>query len=64
VPAAVRARINADVQQALAEPDIKARFDTFAFENIGWSPEEIERQAAAKSKTYAELVRRKNISLD
>jgi tripartite-type tricarboxylate transporter receptor subunit TctC len=64
VPAAVRARINADVQQALGEPDIKARFDTFAFENIGWSPEEIERQAAAKSKVYAELVRRKNISLD
>jgi tripartite-type tricarboxylate transporter receptor subunit TctC len=64
VPAAVRARINADVQQALAEPDIKARFDTFAFENIGWSPEEIERQAAAKSRIYAELVRRKNISLD
>jgi len=64
LPAAVRARINADVQQALAEPDIKARFDTFAFENLGWSPEEIERQAAAKSRTYAELVRRKNISLD
>ena len=64
LPAAVRARINADVQQALAEPDTKARFDTFAFENLGWSPEEIERQAAAKSRTYAELVRRKNISLD
>ena len=64
LPAAVRARINADVQQALAEPDVKARFDTFAFENIGWSPDEIERQAAAKSKTYAELVRRKNISLE
>jgi tripartite-type tricarboxylate transporter receptor subunit TctC len=64
LPAAVRARINADVQQALAEPDVKARFDTFAFENIGWSPDEIERQAAAKSRTYAELVRRKNISLE
>ena len=64
LPAAVRARINADVQQALAEPDVKARFDTFAFENIGWSPDEIERQAAAKSKTYAELVKRKNISLE
>jgi len=64
LPPALRARINADVQQALAEPDVKARFETFAFESIGWSPEEIERQAAAKSKTYAELVRRKNISLE
>ncbi|MGM9486242.1 Bug family tripartite tricarboxylate transporter substrate binding protein [Ideonella sp. YS5] len=64
LPAAVRTRINADVQLALSEPDIKARFDTFAFESLGWSPEEIERQATAKSRTYAELVRRKNISLD
>ena len=43
---------------------MKARFDTFAFENIRWSPEEIDRQAAAKSRTYAELVKRKNISLE
>ncbi len=48
----------------LAEPDVKARFDAFAFEGPGWSPDEIERQAAAKSKVYGELVRRKNISLE
>jgi tripartite-type tricarboxylate transporter receptor subunit TctC len=64
LPADVRAKINADVQKALAEPDIKSRFDTFAFETLNWSPEEIERQAAAKSRTYAELVRRKSISLE
>lgn len=64
LPADVGAKVNADVQKALAEADVKARFDTFAFENLGWSPEEIERQAAAKSRVYAELVRRKNISLD
>ena len=62
--AAVRDKVNADVQKALAEPDVKARFDTFAFENIAWSPAEIERQAGAKAKVYAELVQRKNISLD
>ena len=64
LPAAVRERIDADVRQALAEPDIKARFDTFSFENVGWAPDEIERQAAAKAQVYADLVRRKNISLD
>jgi tripartite-type tricarboxylate transporter receptor subunit TctC len=64
LPAAVRDKINADVQKALAEPDVKARFDTFAFENIAWSPAEIERQAAVKAKIYSELVQRKNISLD
>lgn len=64
VPAAVRERINADVAKALAEPDIRSRFDTFAFETLNWSPAEIERQAAAKSRTYGELIRRKNISLE
>jgi len=64
MPADVRSKIDADVRKALAEPDIKARFDTFAFENIGWAPDEIERQAAAKSKVYADLVKRKSISLE
>lgn len=64
LPAALRERINADVQKALAEPDVKARYETFAFENLGWSPAEIERQAAIKARTYGELVSRKNITLE
>jgi tripartite-type tricarboxylate transporter receptor subunit TctC len=64
LPAAVRDRINADVQKVLADPEVKARFDTFAFETINWSPAEIERQAGLKSKVYGELVQRKNISLE
>lgn len=64
LPAAVRNKVNADVARAVAEPDIQARFNTFAFETLNWSPEEIERQAAAKSKTYAELVKRKSITLE
>jgi tripartite-type tricarboxylate transporter receptor subunit TctC len=64
LPAAVRDRIHADVNKAVAEPDVKARFDTFAFEAPGWTPAEIEKQAAAKSRTYGELVARKSISLE
>lgn len=64
VPAAVRSRINADVAKAVAEPDVRARFDTFAFEPLAWSPEEIGRQAQAKSRVYEALVQRKNISLE
>ena len=64
VPAAVKAKINADVAKVIADPEIRARFDTFAFEPLAWSPEEIERQAEIKSKTYGELVRRGNISLE
>ncbi|WP_298235250.1 tripartite tricarboxylate transporter substrate binding protein [uncultured Azohydromonas sp.] len=64
LPAAVRDKINADVAKAVAEPDVQARFNTFAFETLNWSPEEIGRQAAVKSKIYGELTRRKNISLE
>jgi tripartite-type tricarboxylate transporter receptor subunit TctC len=64
LPAAVRDKIHADVAKAVAEPDVQARFNTFAFETLNWSPDEIGRQAAAKSKIYGELAQRKNISLD
>lgn len=64
LPAEVRAKVDADVQKALAEADVKSRFDSFAFETLGWSAQEIERQAQQKSRTYAELVKRKNISLE
>lgn len=64
VPAALQAKINADVAKVIADPEIRARFDTFAFEPLAWSPQEIARQAEIKSKVYGELVRRGNISLE
>ncbi|MES2185200.1 MAG: tripartite tricarboxylate transporter substrate binding protein [Pseudomonadota bacterium] len=64
LPPAIAAKINADVAKAIAEPDIRARFDTFAFEPLAWSPDEIRRQAETKSQLYGELVRRGNISLE
>jgi tripartite-type tricarboxylate transporter receptor subunit TctC len=60
----VKAKIHADVLKVLADPDVKSKFDTFAFETITWSPEEIRQNAQAKGKVYEELVKRKNISLD
>lgn len=60
----VQEKINADVQKVLADPEVKARFNTFAFETISWSPEEIRKNAEVKSKVYGELTKRKNISLD
>ena len=64
LPAPVRAKINADMARVLADPEIKARFDTFAFEPISWSPEEIARAAEAKSRLYEGLVKKANISLE
>ena len=61
---ALRDRLNAELRKALADPEIQSRFATFAFEPLGWTPAEVEAQAAAKSRSYGELVRRKNISLE
>jgi tripartite-type tricarboxylate transporter receptor subunit TctC len=60
----VKAKINADVLKVLGDPEVKARFNTFAFETITWSPEEIRKNADIKSKIYEQLIKRKNISLD
>jgi len=60
----VKKKINADVAKVIADPEIKARFDTFAFEALTWSPEEIARQSEIKSKVYGDLVKRGNISLE
>lgn len=64
IAADVKAKIHADVLKVLADPDVKAKFDTFAFETITWSPDQIRQNAEAKGKIYQELVKRKNISLD
>ena len=64
LPAAVRNKVNADVAKVLTDPEIRSRFDTFAFEPISWSPEEISRNAEAKSKVYEVLVKKANINLD
>ncbi len=64
IAADVKAKIHADVLKVLADPDVKSKFDAFAFETITWSPEQIRLNALAKGKVYEELVRRKSISLD
>ena len=61
---ALRTKINADMAKVLTDSELKARFDTFAFEPIAWSPEEIGRNAEAKSKVYEQLVKKASISLE
>jgi len=60
----VKAKINADVLKVLTDPEVKARYNTFAFETLTWSADDIRKNAEAKSKIYDQLVKRKNISLD
>lgn len=64
LPVAVRNKINADMAKVLTDAELKSRFDTFAFEPISWTPEEITRNTETKSKVYEQLVKKANISLD
>ncbi len=64
MPAALRSKINADVAKVIADSEIRSRFDTFAFEPVTWSPDEIVRNTEAKSRVYEALVKKANISLD
>jgi len=60
----VQEKIHADVLKMLADPEVKARYNTFAFEAITWSAEDIRKNADLKGKVYGKLVARKNISLE
>ncbi|MBU4610468.1 tripartite tricarboxylate transporter substrate binding protein [Achromobacter sp. GG226] len=64
VPADIAARINASVAKAVADPEIQARYKTFAFETLNWSPEDIRKQAQVKYDQYGELVTKAGISLE
>jgi len=64
IPKEVQEKIHADVLKVLADPEVKVRFNSFAFETIIWSADEIRKNAEVKSKVYEKLVSRKNISLE
>ncbi|MCR6480971.1 tripartite tricarboxylate transporter substrate binding protein [Variovorax sp. ZS18.2.2] len=61
---AIQEKISADVAQALADSEVRARFSTFAYEPLAWSPKEIKQNALIKFKAYGELVHAGNIRLE
>lgn len=64
LPPQIGQKIGAAVAQAIAEPDIRARFDNFVFEAITWTPEDVRRQVDARAALYEKLVARGNITLE
>ncbi|HEX5388482.1 MAG TPA: tripartite tricarboxylate transporter substrate binding protein [Burkholderiaceae bacterium] len=63
-PTNVRAKLHEDVLKVLADPDVKERFNSFAFEPLNWSVDEILRQAEIKSSRYQTLITKAKITLD
>lgn len=64
VPTAILAKLNADVIRAMGDPDVQKQYNTFAFEALTWSGDEIRQEVQSRSRLYEQLVRRGNISLD
>ncbi len=64
LPKAVAEKIRKDVEDALAEPDIKDRYATFGYEVFPATPAQFQAFIASESAKYADVVKRAKVSLD
>ncbi len=63
-PAAIVARLNAEVTKILAQPDMKARFDGLALELIPGASDEVSKYTQREQARWARLIRDKGIRLE
>jgi len=63
-PANRIARINADVQSVLAQPEIRASLENASLEPVAQSAAWLANEMRQESAKYADIVRRTRISLD
>jgi tripartite-type tricarboxylate transporter receptor subunit TctC len=64
VPKAVADKIQRDIEKALAEPDFKEKFNSFAYEPFPQTREQFAAYTTAESARYAEIIRKTRASLD
>jgi tripartite-type tricarboxylate transporter receptor subunit TctC len=53
----VIAKLNQEINALLAEPEVKARFDSLALEGAGGPPEVLDRHLVTKMQKYAAIVK-------
>ena len=63
-PRAIIQRLNAEVSKALAEPEVKERFNTLGYEIAGSSPEQFGEWLRAESVKWGKVIRDNNITAD
>jgi len=63
-PAAVVARINADVNAALHDPAVKALFDAQGLSAVGGTADDFKRLLDADAKRWGAIIRKAGITLD
>jgi tripartite-type tricarboxylate transporter receptor subunit TctC len=64
LPKPVADKIQKDVNEALADPDIKARYATFGYEPFPATHEQFNAFVASESAKYADVIKRAKVALD
>jgi tripartite-type tricarboxylate transporter receptor subunit TctC len=63
-PPAIVSRLHADLVEALASADVKAKLATLGLDPLGNTPEEFQRMIAAESRKWSDIVRKASIKAD
>jgi tripartite-type tricarboxylate transporter receptor subunit TctC len=64
LPPALLARLNAELNKALASAPVKARMADFGMESLAGTPESFVRLARAESQRWGKLIKQEGIHLD
>lgn len=64
LPKAVAEKIRRDIEKALAEPDVKEKFASFAYEAFPQTPEQFGQYIVSESARYSEIIKKAKVSLD
>jgi tripartite-type tricarboxylate transporter receptor subunit TctC len=64
LPAERAEKIRRDIEKALAEPDIKTRYDTFGYELFPQTREQFVQFIGTESNRFADVIKKANVSLD
>ncbi|WP_028996699.1 Bug family tripartite tricarboxylate transporter substrate binding protein [Azohydromonas australica] len=64
LPKPVADKIQKDIEEALADPEIKQRYATFGYDVFPVTRDQFNTFIAAESKKYAEVIKRAKVSLD
>lgn len=63
-PEAICDRIHKDLLAAIASAEVQARFKTFNFEAVPWTPAQTRQAIEKRIATYEQVIQRHNIKLD
>lgn len=64
LPKAVGDKIQRDIEKALAEPDLREKFTSFAYEPFTLTRDQFGQYIAAESIRYGEIIKKAKVSLD